>query len=106
MRGYNETKLAVLAFLDEQGEATAAAVAGYIGITPAGASSYLYKLQRKGLLGRRRLRKGNGVSRERIYYVTEKGIERMDWLESREEAIYSGFIVEENEDEVFMPIWS
>jgi len=56
MAGYNETKFAVLSFFEGQDEATAREVAEYLDITPFGASSYLLKLHRNGLLGRRRLR--------------------------------------------------
>ena len=82
MAGYNETKFAVLSFLEGQGEATALEVAEYLDITPFGASSYLLKLHRNSLCGRRRLRKGNRVSRERVYHVTEKGFEKLQWLET------------------------
>ena len=94
MAGYNETKFAVLSFLDGQGEATAREVADYLDITPFGASSYLLKLHRSGLLGRRRLRKGNRVSRERIYHVTEKGYEKLGWLETTPGAIRTNLVYE------------
>ena len=87
MGGYNETKFAVLSFLEGQGEATALEVAEYLDITPFGASSYLLKLHRNGLLGRRRLRTGKRVSRERVYYITEEGLEKLQWLETTPGAI-------------------
>ncbi len=94
MAGYNETKVAVLSFLESQGEATAQEVAEHLGITPFGTSSYLLKLHRSGLLGRRRLRKGKRVSRERVYYITEKGFEKLQWLETTPGAIRSSLVYE------------
>ena len=94
MAGYNETKFAVLSFLESQGEATAQEVAEYLGITPFGTSSYLLKLHRSGLLGRRRLRKGKRVSRERVYYITGKGFEKLQWLETTPGAIRTSLVYE------------
>ena len=94
MAGYNETKFAVLTFLEGQGEATALEVAEYLGITSFGASSYLLKLHRSGLLGRRRLRKGKRVSRERVYYITGKGFEKLQWLETTPGAIRTSLVYE------------
>ena len=78
MRGYNQTKLLVLGLL-ATGPATAREVASYLGISAAGASSYLRKLHFQGLLGRMRV--GGPLSQERIYYLTAKGANRLDWLE-------------------------
>lgn len=105
MRAYNETKTLVLTLLMGQGEATATEVADHLGITQSGASSYLLKLHRKGLLGRRRSRVGKRLSRERIYTITEKGVARLDWLESKEEVFYADFVEEEYGINVFVPTW-
>ena len=94
MAGYNETKVAVLSFLESQGEATAQEVAEHLGITPFGTSSYLLKLHRSGLLGRRRLKEGTKVSRTRVYHVTEKGFEKLQWLETTPGAIRSSLVYE------------
>lgn len=78
MRGYNQTKLLVLGLLSA-GPATAQEVADYVGISTAGASSYLRKLHLQGLLGRRG---AVGLSQEHTYYLKTKGIDRLGWLES------------------------
>lgn len=108
MAGYNETKFAVLSFFEGQDEATAREVAEYLGITPFGASSYLLKLHRNGLLGRRRLRKGNRVSRERVYYITWKGFKKLEWLRATEEATQTNLVYEDEVqgDEPFLPFRS
>ena len=109
MRAYNETKLLTLSFIDEIGEVTAVEMAEYLDVTPAGASSYLRKLNRQGLIYRRKLRVGRRLSRERVYWLSEKGSRKMAWLETREEVLYPTFAdeVETTEpDEVFVPIWS
>ena len=108
MAGYNETKFAVLSLLEGQGEATAQEVADYLGITPFGASSYLLKLHRNGLLGRRRLREGNRLSRERVYHVTEKGFEKLEWLGTTEGAIRTNLIYDDEVqgDQSFLPFQS
>ena len=50
-----------------------------MGISTAGASSYLRKLHLQGLLGRRG---AVGLSQEHTYYLKTKGIDRLGWLES------------------------
>ena len=97
MDGYNETKFAVLSFLAGQDEATALEVAEHLGITHFGASSYLRKLNRVGLLGRRKLREGNKFSKTRVYHVTEKGFEKLEWLETTEGAIRSSLVYDDEE---------
>lgn len=77
MRGYNETKILVLDLL-ATGPATSIDVAGSLGITHAGAASYMKKLHDQGLLGRQKLRPG---SQERVYYLSAKGTDRLDWLD-------------------------
>ena len=105
MRAYNEAKTLVLTLLMGEGEATATEVADHLGITQAGASSYLLKLHRKGLLSRRRLRNGRLYSAQRIYALTEKGVERLEWLEARSGVFHPDWVVEEFENEVFIPVW-
>ena len=109
MRAFNETKVLALRFIGEVGDATANQVADYLDFTPAGASSYLRKLNRQGLINRRKLRVGRRLSRERMYWLSEKGSRKLAWLETREEVLYPTFAdeVETTEpDEVFVPIWS
>lgn len=109
MRAYNQTKTMTLRFIGEVGEATANQVADYLDFTPAGASSYLRKLNRQGLINRRKLRVGKRVLRERVYCLSEKGSRKLAWLEAREEVINPNFAIEEEAvegNEVFKPIWS
>ena len=108
MRGYNETKILALRFICEAGEATANQVADYLDFTPAGASSYLRKLNRQGLINRRKLQVGRRLLRERVYWMSEKGSQRLAWLEAREEVLYPYFAEEElalKENDVFVPTW-
>ena len=79
MRGYNETKLLVLDLIS-MGSATAWEVADYLDITHAGAASYLLKLHLQGLLGRGK----ESGSQERLYYLSNKGMDRLDWLRNLE----------------------
>ena len=76
---FNETKAYLLKFLLENGSATSAEIAEYLSVTRAGASSYLKKLHRQGLLGRGKLGEESG-SQERVYYLTNKGFDRLEWL--------------------------
>ena len=77
--GYNETKLLVLDLIS-MGSATAREVADYLDITHAGAASYLLKLHLQGLLGRGK----ESGSQERLYHLTDKGMDRLDWLRNLE----------------------
>ena len=109
MRAYNETKLLALRFIVEVGEATAHQVAEYLDFTPARASSYLRKLNRQGLINRRKLRVGRRLLRERVYWLSEKGSRKLAWLEAGEEMIYPDFADEEEaieQDKAFVPTWS
>ena len=76
MRGFNETKMLLLHLLGS-GPATSAEVADHLNITHAGAASYMKKLHDQGLLRRQKLRPG---SQERVYYLSAKGADRLDWL--------------------------
>lgn len=76
--GYNETKRHVLEYLLQNGSATSYEISRYLRLTRAGAASYIRKLYLQGLLGRMRAR---GSSHERTYYLSDKGANRLDWLE-------------------------
>ena len=77
MRGYNETKYLVLDLIALE-PGTTSEVADYLDITHAGAASYMKKLHDQGLLGRQKLRPG---SQERVYSLSAKGTDRLDWLD-------------------------
>ena len=100
MAGYNEKKLGYLA---DNGPSTAREIAELIGITLWGASSYLLKLHRRGLVGRKRVGGPSGSSRERIYYLQERGRQRLAWLEEQEGVFY---IEESDDDTVLRPRWA
>ncbi len=105
MRAFNEAKVLALRFIGEVGEATANQVADYLDFTPAGASSYLRKLNRQGLINRRKLTVGTRRLRERVYWLSEKGSRKLAWLEAEKEVIYSDFAdVEEviEQDDAFV----
>ena len=103
--GYNESKYAVLSYVMDLGGITSAAAAELLGVTRAGASSYLLKLHQKGLLSRRRLENGIRFSRERIYSLTEKGAARLEWLEASQGIFHPDWVTREFENGVFIPIW-
>lgn len=67
----------LLLHLLESGPATSSEMADSLGITHAGAASYMKKLHDQGLLGRQKLGPG---SQERLYYLTNKGSDRLEWL--------------------------
>ena len=109
MRAYNQTKTMTLRFIGDLGEATAAQVAEFLDITPAGSASYLLKLHRQGLINRKKLSIGRRLSRERVYWLSDNGFRKLAWLETREEVFYSEFADEAEaveEDEAFVPTWS
>jgi len=109
MRAYNQTKTMTLRFIGDLGEATAAQVAEFLDITPAGSASYLLKLHRQGLINRKKLSIGRRLSRERVYWLSDNGFRKLGWLEAEKEVIYSDFADEEEvigQDEAFVPTWS
>lgn len=83
---YNERKLVVLSAVYELEEATVSdvweAMDDYVSLSAIGMS--LLRYHRQGLLNRR-------GGKEKIYEITNKGLERLEWLENFEE--------DENEEE-------
>jgi DNA-binding MarR family transcriptional regulator len=74
MTDYNEAKYETLQEIYDQGEISASDLAYTNGLTLQNASTRLRRYSRQGLLGRYR----NG--REYIYYITDRGVERLEWL--------------------------
>ena len=72
---FNEQKLEILLEV-LNGEETASGVAESIGITHCNASTSLARYWKQGLLNRQTAPMYN----EKIYTITAKGIDRMNWL--------------------------
>lgn len=51
------------------------------------------------------MREGGRLLKERIYSLTEKGVARFEWLESKGDIFYADFVGMEGRDQVFIPIW-
>ena len=75
MSGYNEAKYEILSLLDELGEATSSDVAEITGRTIYSASRNLGNYYRQGLLNRYW---GSG---EYVYSLSDRGSERLEWLD-------------------------
>lgn len=74
---YNQAKHEILELLYMLGPSTAKQVALLTGRTPECASMNLLTYHRQGLLRRRTLQ-----GREKIYEITERGRERLEWLQN------------------------
>ena len=77
MSGYNERKLEVLTALSELGEGTSLTVSTMLGCSHEAAAMALLSYHRMGLATRYKLE----GSRARVYALTEKGWERLHWLQ-------------------------
>ena len=74
MTEYNDAKLETLQYLNDQGEGTSSDYAYTYELSLQNASMRLRRCSKQGLLGRYR------EGREYIYYITERGVERLQWL--------------------------
>ena len=74
---YNEAKADILEVLIMLGPCNAIKVALTTGRTPECASMNMLRYCRQGLLSRRTLQ-----GKEQIYEITERGRERLDWLQA------------------------
>jgi len=77
---YNQAKLEILAAVQTIGELTSMEISLITGRTPENSSMLLLKYHRMGLLSRRKLQ-----GKLRGYSLTQRGRERLEWLESDEE---------------------
>jgi len=77
---YNEAKQEILAAVRTIGELTSMEISLITGRTPENSSMLLLKYHRMGLLSRRKMH-----GKTRGYSITERGLERLVWLESDEE---------------------
>ena len=75
---YNETKLLVLFHLERVDEDTAGGIASHLGMRRESISMALLRYHEYGLVNR--CRKG---SRTYFYSISEKGLERLYWLEDQ-----------------------
>jgi len=82
--GYNERKLEVLTALSELGEGTSLTVSTMVGCSHEAAAMALLSYHRMGLATRYKLE----GSRARVYALTDKGWERLHWLQERARAPY------------------
>lgn len=74
---YNQAKKDILGLIRSLGEVTAMDISLITGKTPENASMLLLNYHRMGLLRRRKL-----YGKTKIYSITERGLERLTWLES------------------------
>lgn len=95
-RDYNESKWLVLEFLLERESATSREVAQLLGVTQDGAASYLLKLHRQDLLGRLRT-PGTFPPKRKVYYLKQKGQDRLDWLIDQEGLLRPRWVDDEDE---------
>ena len=79
---YNEAKLEILDAIRTFGELTAMEISLITHRTPENSSMRLLCYHRQGLLSRRKV---PGRGKTRGYSLTERGLERLTWLESDEE---------------------
>jgi DNA-binding transcriptional regulator PaaX len=96
----NELKIELLEYLsDNGGEITSGEVSQLFGITPIDASVQLLRYHRQGLLHRRKRRLHPFGGREYCYSLSDRGMERLNWLISSEE-ISIRLAKEDDEDEI------
>ena len=78
MAAKNERKLEVLKFVDQEGEVTPDQVADIFGMEIHNARMQLQRYWQAGLLYRRMI---NRKRKQRAYRISEKGLDRISWLE-------------------------
>jgi hypothetical protein len=76
MSGFNEAKNEILKLILELGEATSGDIAEFTNRSMENASMLMLLYHRWGLLSRYRTSKGF------VYAVTDRGIERLAWLQN------------------------
>jgi len=72
---FNEAKLEILAAIRTLGEMTAMEISLFTQRTPENSSMLLLNYHRMGLLHRRKLH-----GKTRAYSITDRGLERLNWL--------------------------
>ncbi len=95
MCGYNERKLEVLSVLSAIIEGTSFTVAVMVGCAHETAAMALLSYYRQGLLSRYQLE----GSRARVYSLSLRGCERLEWLQEQARENELDLIEEEEDDE-------
>lgn len=93
--GYNERKLEVLLVLSTIIEGTSFTVAVMLGCAHETAAMALLSYHRQGLLSRYQL----PGSRARVYSLTDRGYERLEWLQEQARENELDMIEEDEDDE-------
>ena len=83
MSVYNEAKYETLDYIDRNSFATGHELADYRGVTHGCQSTLLRRYWRDGLLHRL-----SGEGKEKIYTLSTRGIERLDFLKDQFEEVY------------------
>jgi len=75
--GYNEAKRDILDIIRTRGETTAMEIALITNRTTENSSMRLMNYHKQGLLSRRKIH-----GKERGYSISDRGLERLEWLDS------------------------
>jgi DNA-binding MarR family transcriptional regulator len=86
LTGRNEAKYEALKYIYEVGLATDSEIAEFRGVTHGCQSSLLQRYWKHGLLHR-----CSGEGKEKVYSLSDRGYERLEWLESKFEDIELDF---------------
>jgi DNA-binding MarR family transcriptional regulator len=82
----NEAKYETLKYIEDRGFATGSEISEYRGVTHGAQSTLLKRYWKYGLLHR-----CTGEGKEKIYTLSERGYERLEWLEEQfEDACFEG----------------
>lgn len=82
MSGFNETKIQVLLFLASSPDSTVLEVSSELGMSSEGISMCLLRCFRWGLVARHR---EPGEGKTLYYSISNRGLERLNWLISQQE---------------------
>ena len=82
----NEAKYETLKYIDETGFATGSEIAEYRGVTHGAQSTLLKRYWGYGLLHR-----CSGEGKEKVYTLSQRGDERLEWHEEQFEDMYFDF---------------
>lgn len=79
----NEAKYETLKYIEATGFATGSEIAEYRGVSHGCQSTLLRRYWKFGLLHR-----CSGIGKEKVYTLSERGYERLEWLEEQLEDVY------------------
>ena len=86
MSGRNEAKYETLKYIEETGFATGSEIAKFRNVTHGSQSTLLRRYWKFGLLHR-----GSVEGKEKVYTLSERGLNRLEWLEEQFENMYFDF---------------